>query len=56
MARYHLRASLTREAFPTPRASGDGLKLVERADNGTSIGIRAGSPNGCPADDPEGGR
>lgn len=56
MARYHLRASLTKETFPTPYASGDGPKLVEQADGGQSVGIRAGSPNGCPADDPEGGR
>jgi len=56
MAQYHLSASLTKEAFLTPHASGDGLKFVEQTDGGPSIGIRAGSHNGCPPDGPEGGR
>jgi hypothetical protein len=56
MGRYQSSVSPTKEALAYPHALGDGFKLVEQADGGPGAWVRAGSPNGCPTDNPVDGR
>lgn len=54
MARNHSNVSPTKEAFQHPHALGYGLELVEQANGGLDVGVRAGPPNDRYADDSEG--